>query len=96
MSLDILLKEFKENNWHDCVLFYREYNVRYSDEIKSCLDHLNIPDDIKIALIYKFEKYASEWIYKKVPALEETKPIDLLQTENGIKILKAAIMRIPS
>lgn len=95
MSLDVFLKAFKKDDWNEYVLFCQEYIVKYSNEITSCLDHLSVPDDIKAVMIYKFEGYASTWIYKIVPALEGTIPIDLLQTEDGIKILKVALMRIP-
>jgi hypothetical protein len=72
MSLDVFLKAFKEDNWKEFVIICQNDIINYSDEIKSCLDHLIVPDDIKSVMTFQFREYASEWIYKKVPALEGT------------------------
>ena len=38
---------------------------------------------------------ASEWIYKKVPALDNQCAADMIKTESGCKAVKLILMRMP-
>ncbi|WP_379140402.1 antitoxin Xre/MbcA/ParS toxin-binding domain-containing protein [Paenibacillus sp. sgz500992] len=37
----------------------------------------------------------AEWLFRKVPALDNIQPYELLHTERGMRILKEALMRFP-
>lgn len=69
--------------------------MKIDDKLKEEISLLSLPDDIQIVLLCKLGGYIVEWINKKVPALENEKPIDYLRTTDGTRAIKAAIMRMP-
>jgi hypothetical protein len=96
MINDDLLKEFEEHHWIKFLEYYQSIYDFQQDDIKGLLDDLKIPKDIKIVTIGYLKKHAKEWLYAEIPAIENQRPIDLLNSHNGTTALKAALIRLPS
>jgi len=96
MSIQIFAKQFNEENWIDYYLMSKKYFVRLPGSIKSSLEDIVIPEDIKIVIIYRLKEYASDWLNSGLPLISGIKPIELLESEEGTKALKEILLRMPS
>ncbi|WP_187274119.1 MbcA/ParS/Xre antitoxin family protein [Paenibacillus sp. N3.4] len=94
-GVEVLAREYKESTWLNYLNYCKIRILSLTNESRNCLDDLEIDTEIKIVLIVRFQSYAREWLHKKVPALDEQKPMELLATESGTKAVKEALLRIP-
>ena len=94
MAIDIFVREFKQIHWDNYVHLSKEYYDTSLDEVKA-LDELNIPEDIKVVLVYRLKGYAKDWLLKELPVIDGIKPINLLNSADGTKALKEILLRIP-
>jgi hypothetical protein len=95
MSIKVLADEFKEKYWKDYLSYCKKVFNSLPNEMKSLLNNIDLPEDIKIVLIVKLKNNAKNWIYERVPALENKRPFDLLSNDYEIKALKGALLRMP-
>lgn len=91
MGLEIFLNAFHEDHWHDFVATCS----KDVDEDSIELGDISVPKDISIVLYWRLRNHAYNWLSKPVPALDHATPIELLKSEDGKKILKVALMRMP-
>lgn len=92
---EILLSEFNEVHWDKFYKYYLSQYDKVEDEVIKSVLCLSIPDDIIVVLLIKLGEHLNKWIISSLPALGYIKPIDLLKSDKGLKVLKAAIMRMP-
>ena len=55
----------------------------------------DIPEDIAKVIKGVFGPQASEWIYRKIPALDDQRVVDIIHTEVGRKAVKLILFRAP-
>lgn len=84
---DILLDAYKEKHWEEYASCFKDEGIRVE----------GIPQDIVNAVTTVLgEKAGITWLDTPLHALDEKTARELLQTENGEKVLKAFIMRLPN
>lgn len=91
MGLEIFLESYNKDHW----LNFVEYCSKSIIESEIEFPELNVPKDIAIVLNYRLKNHARTWLFKALPALDNVKPIDLLNSEEGKNILMEALMRMP-
>ncbi|SED08935.1 Protein of unknown function [Paenibacillus sp. GP183] len=91
MGFEVSLKDYHEDHWlkfvDNCSKSVVESEIEFGD--------ISVPKDIAIVLNYRLRNHARTWLFKSVPALDNVKPIDLLNSEEGKNILRVALMRMP-
>lgn len=92
---DIYLREYKESSWSAFVELFRKEYGRVDPQLKEQVIQKGIPEDIGIVLLTEMGDYLFKWLEASVPALDHARPVDFLRDEDGIKALKAAILRMP-
>ncbi|MEC0270459.1 antitoxin Xre/MbcA/ParS toxin-binding domain-containing protein [Paenibacillus anseongense] len=92
MGFEVFLKAFHEQHWLEFV----ETCSKYVDENDIEFGDISVPKDIAIVLYWRLKNHANNWLFKPVPALNYARPIDLLKSDDGKKILKVALMRMPN
>ncbi|MEI6100452.1 MAG: MbcA/ParS/Xre antitoxin family protein [Eubacteriales bacterium] len=95
MSLKIFASQLKEDNWDRYFKYSQKLLSMLSDDTKNILDDVNIPHDIKVVVIGRVHNYAKEWLFSSLPILNNYRPIDLLDTEEGTKAVKEVLLRMP-
>lgn len=78
--------EYNDENWNYYMSYIKSSNIK--------LD--GIPQDIVDALYSAMGIKMMDWIKAPIPALEGKAPIELLDSEKGIKALKVLIMGLPN
>lgn len=91
---DMYLREYKESSWTAFVALFQEEYGRVKPQLKEKARQQGIPEDIGTVLLSEMGEYLFKWLGASVPALDHAKPADLLRDEDGIKALKAAILRM--
>jgi len=92
VELDVFLKAYKEDHWNKYLEFCRGENVQYNTQ----LGGITLPEDIAVVICYRFGEYeATQWLHKRVPALGNIQPKELLCNERGQNILREVLMRLP-
>ncbi|KZE77754.1 hypothetical protein AV545_09875 [Paenibacillus jamilae] len=92
---EIYLKEFKPESWAHMVQIYQERYDQVDPAIRAKVAQSHIPKEIQIVLLPDMGEYLLTWMDLEVPALGHETPSDYLKSEEGIKALKAAILRMP-
>ncbi|MFU1796001.1 hypothetical protein ACM1RC_19240 [Paenibacillus azoreducens] len=92
---DLYLKEYNAQHWMEFVELYRDEYLLVNAELREKAGKSRIPEDICMVLLPEMGDYLFTWIEKSVPALGSDKPSDYLNNDDGIKALKAMIMRMP-
>ena len=95
MDVQILAKEFKEKHWINYYQMSKRYFESLPESTKKNLDTLDIQEDIKTVLIYRLKDNAKTWLHSDLPLLDGIKPLELLESEEGIKALKEILLRMP-
>lgn len=90
-----IVKCSTEENWIRSFSCYKDIYNGLPDNIKHLLDDVEMPTDVRIVIIALFGSEAKEWISKSVPAMKYQKPIDCINTVEGLNLLKATLMSIP-
>jgi hypothetical protein len=88
--LSILYKEYPgDKSWSEYVSSFPD--IDRSIFLGFCLD-----DDIAKAIVWHtgFE-FAVKWLTKNIPSLDNKKPIDVMELEEGKVIIRSALMRMP-
>jgi hypothetical protein len=96
MSIQQYASYFKEKYWEDFAEYHKGAAERLSPHLITQLDDTCIPNDIKMVIISMVRDFASEWVRKGLPLLDDKTPIELVASEEGIKALKAGLMRMPA
>lgn len=84
-----------EENWNNFLSNCKEIYDSLSSSLKSTLDDIDMPIDIKIVTIVQFADYSREWIRKSIPALNYKKPIEFINTDKELVTLKSVLMSVP-
>ncbi len=92
---DILAEEFDQDRWNNIYSYFSDEFKKLDEQLIKKAENINIPNDIKQVLICKLGIGLDEWINSSIPAFAGKRPVDYLKDEEGIKILKAGIMRMP-
>ncbi|MDQ0114023.1 antitoxin Xre/MbcA/ParS toxin-binding domain-containing protein [Paenibacillus harenae] len=95
MVLEILEREFREDHWLRFVEFSRIEIQSLPKEILTILDDVDLPEDIKMVVLYRKRADSRTWIYKELKAFNGKKPIELIRSERGLKALKEGLLRMP-
>lgn len=95
MDIQILVKEFKEKHWINYYQMSKRYFDSLPESIKESLDTLDLEEDIKTVLIYRLKDNAKTWLDSGLPLIDGIKPIELLGMEEGEKVLKEILLRMP-
>lgn len=84
---------YEEKSWQKYLSLFIKNNENIIDELKPFLGV--VPDDILIPVGIIVGKSASIWLTKELEEIPGYTPIDLLKTKDGLKALRAIIMRLP-
>lgn len=97
MKNEIKLEQYysEDDNWTNFVDIAKECFNAEDKFKKSLINALNGYSDIAIVVYYRLESDSLEWIQRKIPALDNLKPIECLQSEKLINRLKECLMRMP-
>ena len=89
-----LEKYYNKNDWDNLVDLCRENWIDNEQQIE-LLDSLNGLTDLAI-VIWTTHKFTSQdWIGKKIPALDNLRPIDCIANERFLRRLKVCLLRTP-
>ncbi|UKS28076.1 hypothetical protein LOZ80_03810 [Paenibacillus sp. HWE-109] len=91
MGLEVFLKEFHSEHW---LKFVETCNETFDANDIEFID-ISVPRDIATVLYRGLKNHANNGLLKPVPALNFERPVDLLKSDDGKKILKVALMRMP-
>lgn len=91
MGLEVFLKAYQNEHW---LKFVETCNENVDANDVEFVD-ISVPRDIATVLYWRLNNHANNWLLKPVPALNFERPIDLLKSDDGKKILKVALMRMP-
>lgn len=90
IGVNFFANEYNEKDWKDYCQGFK------SIEIPISLSGI-LPEDVIRPLIYLLGyEYTNRWVNMRFEDLDNRTPIDLAKTMDGIKALKAYIMRIPN
>lgn len=89
-GFNILLKEYKEEDWKEYSLLFQKVNIPI--ELENIL-----PEDVMKVLIFLLgENRVLKWINYNFEIIDNMTPLEIIKIPNGLKVLKAFIMRIPN
>ena len=79
---------------------WRDFAAAVENEIGICplkeSIEKSIPDsDLANVICFLVGSHSLEWINKQIPALDGMTPVECMNSEAGIRRLKAALMRMP-
>ena len=89
-----LEKYYKKDEWENLVLLYNDKWIDSDFQIR-LINTLNGNKDLAIVIWGEFKESAFNWIDKKIPALDNIKPIDCINDEKLINRLKVCLLRLP-
>ncbi|MDF2588007.1 MAG: hypothetical protein K0S41_1848 [Anaerocolumna sp.] len=96
MDYIIFIKEFKSEDWENYVSICNQ-DIEIIEELISSQEfELKIPEDVKKVACYKLKSQASSWFYLELPLINGTRPIDLLDMNDGLIVIKEILLRIPA
>lgn len=95
MGVEVFSKEFKESDWENYLNYSRKLFDTLTDEIKNVLDDVDIPHGIKNVAVGRLNSYAKEWLFSSLSVLDDRKPADLLNSDEGTRAVKEALLRMP-
>ncbi len=75
---------------------WNQYVSNFPDINKALFTNMNLNTDIAKAIVWHTgTEYAEKWLTKKIPSLDDYRPIDVLKMSKGETILRSALMRMP-
>ena len=95
MDCSTFINEFKIENWGKFISICNQYSETVADLISNQKFDPKIPEDVKKVACYKLKNQASMWFYQELPLLDGARPIDLLDSNDGLIVVKEILLRIP-
>jgi len=95
MKYSVYINEFKNENWDNFVELCDQFSEIIEDLISKQKFEQTIPEDIKKVACYKLKTGAASWFLQELPILDGERPIDLLESHEGITIVKELLLRMP-
>lgn len=72
----------------------KEYRA-LPEDLKNQLFELGLPEDIRVAALVVLRGQAREWLHREIPALGQSRPIDLLADSVRSNAVRELLMRLP-
>ena len=95
MDYSIFINEFKIENWNNFLLVCDQFSEKIMDIISKQDFEQSIPEDVKKVACYMLKSEAASWFLKELPILDGEKPIDLIESHEGLTIVKELLLRMP-
>lgn len=95
MSLLEIHKRYNEDNWLRFMSWCEKEYLNAPENVRFLLEEIQLPRDIKIALIVRLGKHSEKWLYQDVPILDYKKPINFISTDINRETLKSVLMSMP-
>jgi uncharacterized protein (DUF2384 family) len=83
----------KKAEWENYVEVIPDVDTDEKD-VKKLLDLVGDRGMVKV-IYFHFGNTAVSWLDKPVPALEQKKPRECLESEEGVNLLKETLMKMP-
>lgn len=84
-----------EKCWSDLYSYCNGYFEQFPETLKHLLDDMELPEDVKVVVIFMLKEGAKDWIKGCIPALKYKKPIELAKTKEGLCALKSILHSMP-
>lgn len=95
MNYSIYINEFRKENWDNFLILCDQLLEEIIDMISKQEFEQSIPDDVRKVACYKLKSNAASWFLQELPILDFVRPIDLLESHEGLTIVKELLLRMP-
>lgn len=92
MGLEI---HFNASAWVAFTQWVTQEYQSLPDDVKARLADLNLPEDVRMAASVLLRGQAREWLHREIPALDHSRPIDLLGDATRSNAVRELLMRLP-